>query len=942
MQSTAALPAHGPSNARTAMHHRPRLKLLASCLGVALAQWGGAALADSAVGVDTALGNALNPPGRPALPRAVEPDSDATIRRSPSGQLYGLPPALSNDVNRTEGGWEYQGSLEVGGLGGEANTQSTQYRAYKDLQNGLLLNYFDLDAQAPDTAHYVQALGGGVGQRDQFYGLQTGRYNDWKLKFFYTETPHVFSSNFKPIYSDNGSNHLVLNNGTAGGNGATPFTPPATALGALNTYAKTLPDTEVSLIRRKGGARYDKTITDNWKTFISFTQEKREGDRPFSLMAVEGLEPIHYTTNDLVAGVQYADKLSTLNLKFSASLFTNDMQTLYARWPSVAAQNPATGTLAASDTLVYSLPPDNQAYNLKAEYALKLPDFYKGRVSASVALGSSQQDAAIRMPIDPGLYPNSAVIAGTSPLNTAAYWNGTNGLPLTRSTSGQRIDSTLLNLSLSLNPVEELALKAGVRYYETDNQSGTYYAYNPQNGNWFNGLFNSVNAFGVATPSTTGVAGAGRCQPAPGFPVVAGCTSAATSSFTGYDLMAVPRDNNQTNYTLSGDYAFSSTSSLEASYEREDFAHSYREREKTWENKFKLSYVNRSLGDMTLRTSLESDSKRGSFYDPVAITRDIGGWFTVYGVPYNRAALQNLITKAGTTSGGFTYPTLATVQAALLATQHNSGGWMRPDQADRDQNILNARLNYAAREDLDVSALLQLKAVNYPGNSMGPQSEDSSTFNLDINYQPASGTRLSAFYARQDSKGRQINNYGNVPAGQPYGATLASYAAYQCTGSTTGQLTANNIDCFLNNARIPGSNVTEETKSMTDVLGFGLSREFGNMLFSANYSYSKGVTSITHAYGPTALTTANAATEALYGDYPNMETTQNALDLNLLVPLAKKTSMRLMYRYEDNTINDWHYNVLTLPNLASPLAAADYGAQSYSTRIFGLFLQHGF
>lgn len=104
------------------MTARPRMKMLAISVGVALAQWGtGAAFADSAVGVDMAKGNAMNPPGRSSVPRPTADEGYDTVRRSPSGQLYGVPYDLETETTKTDGGWDYAGVIEAGALGGDAD-----------------------------------------------------------------------------------------------------------------------------------------------------------------------------------------------------------------------------------------------------------------------------------------------------------------------------------------------------------------------------------------------------------------------------------------------------------------------------------------------------------------------------------------------------------------------------------------------------------------------------------------------------------------------------------------------------------------------------------------------------------------------------------------------------------------------------------------------------
>ena len=192
------------------MSTRPRMKMLAVSIGMALSQWGaGTAFADSAVGVDMANGNALNPPGRSAVPRPMADEGFDTVRRSPTGQLYGTPYEVAAEVNKTESGWEYSGGIEAGVLAGDANLQNSLFRKYKDLKNGAYLNYFEVEADKAGSANYMSAFGGGTGQADQFYGMQFGRHNDWKVRLFYNETIHVFSDNWKSLFNGEGTGDLT-------------------------------------------------------------------------------------------------------------------------------------------------------------------------------------------------------------------------------------------------------------------------------------------------------------------------------------------------------------------------------------------------------------------------------------------------------------------------------------------------------------------------------------------------------------------------------------------------------------------------------------------------------------------------------------------------------------------------------------------------------------
>ena len=157
---------------------RSRLKILTLCVGAAVVQLAAAAAqADTGVGVDTVLGNALNP-GTGNTMRDRDPaglSGQPQTRRTPTGQLYELP-YLPVTPKATESGWTYSGSVEAGVLGGDANEKNATFRMYKDLDNGLYLNNFEVEAEKADEARFVEAVGGGVGRNDQYFGVEFGRY----------------------------------------------------------------------------------------------------------------------------------------------------------------------------------------------------------------------------------------------------------------------------------------------------------------------------------------------------------------------------------------------------------------------------------------------------------------------------------------------------------------------------------------------------------------------------------------------------------------------------------------------------------------------------------------------------------------------------------------------------------------------------------------------
>jgi hypothetical protein len=1017
------------------MATRPRLKTLAACIGVAIAQWGtGTAYADSAVGVDMANGNAMNPPGRSAMPRSLAEDGADTVLRSPTGQLYGLPSDVNGEVNKTAGGWEYKGGIEVGVVGGDANTKDASFRKYKDLKNGASLNYFVVEGDKPDTASYASAFGGGTGQSDQFYGVQIGRYNDWKLKLFYNETLHVFSDNWKSLFSGEGTGNLTMaganykavpitsaaqatqlgftqttngntNTGTtaapvwstalstctaaapcwyykpatgaaqlysngaalAGINGVTGNIPGVVGNGtatsntvvnkaqggqalAIANYLATVPDSELSLVRKKAGARYDVTLSDNWKGYASYSREQRTGARPFAMnegnISTEIAEPINYLTHEFLAGLQYADKLTQANVRVMASVFKNNIDTLNVQYPLLNAITPN----AAMGMATYDLYPDNSAYNVKGEFARSLPDFFKGRFNAAVSVGSSLQDDALQAPISPAqsaqLAATGVTTFGTAAANSGyaagsalvSNWNTT--AALSQQSAKQRIDTRLLDLGLSIRPSDDLSVKASYRNHNADNKGG-YTAYNPLTGQFGRGPADGNGGgldliVGLQPGATPGKAGS--CYILPGFSANAltgTCQfglAGAVANGSNVPVFAQARSTRQINYGVTADYDLTRTSSVNGAVEREEFNRTFRERDQTWENKVKIGYVNRALGDTTLRTSLETTSKRGSDYNYRTFA-DLGT-----GLPGLDPATQ--IAMAGTLGYTAFSPVGGAVANNANLFNRYSYYFRKYDQADRDLNIFNARLNILASEDFDIGAVIQAKDVKYPDSFYGLESDKLNSLTLDLNYQPASGTNITAFYSYQ--RGTKFMSLNSGAALSPLvntctAANLSTYGYSACSDNVNG----------VGGTRPLSAAWSMNTEDNNNMFGIGFQTAVGSIKLGVDYTYMNSSTNVDYTFGSTAISGVAATQQAqalIAGSaLPSMTYTQQTLNFNALIPLSKKLTLRLFDRLEIGQVKDWHYDgVLTgaMANYDSGTLLLDAGAQNYRANVIGIILQY--
>lgn len=870
-----------------------RTTILAACIGAALAPAALTARADSATGNDTVIGNSRNP-GYPGGPRAVDPDWDMDDR-SPTGLLY-EPPRPIPERSRTATGWDYTGWVELGGYGGDADSRAALYRMYKDMKRGAALESFGLQAENAAQARYVEAWGGAAGQDDQFYALQFGRYNDWKVKAFFNGTPHTYTTSYRSLWDGVGSGTLTLSNPTLlppGGPGRTA----AQVTGNINTFLATAGDSDLSVVRKEGGARLELRMSESWRAFAGFSTEKREGARPFGAVwggggggnNLEVAEPVDYTTHEIMGGVQFADSLHSFNAQVAASFFRNNIDTLLFQSPMPVAPAAGTTGLAAGSFTAgrFDLMPDNDYYNLKAEYARALPALWNGRITALASWASSRQDDALKPSMDaPGLVVNG--VAG-------GQWNTTNSL--SRTSAGARFDSRLVDLGLALNPASGLDVKLRARHNATDNKT-EYWACNPLTGQWGRVINDGsglaiVSNFAGTPPWPTG---AQYCN----LQTLLANTAANGNvpSAGNAAIRNIPWDYKQTQWTANADYRLGARSSVNASYEREVMRRDNRERERTWEDKFKVGYVNRVVGAGTLRLSQGFERRRGTEYVGDVYEQFVSG--SLGGLP--------------ATGNGSSWV-------------HVLASFRKYDLADRDQAVTNARFNYPLLDTLDGAVSAHYRDIDYPDSAHGRDSHRIGSLNLELTYQPT--PKLSAFGFLGLQSGRMAQR---------------SIWPLACTLGTAGVTAAN----FEELCPQPGSplyplnrNWSVDSKDRNHTGGAGIRYDFGRAIADLSFTRASGRTEIGYEYDPVGLANnITAAQRALAGSgMPDLITRQTFVDANVLVPVSKRVSLRVVYRHERGSVRDWHYDGVAATPTAGGVVYLDSGPQDYKVNVFGLFVR---
>jgi len=895
------------------MNNPTRLRPIISIVlaGTALAQLAAPpVLADSAVGVDTLPpGNALNT----GIARAT-PDADPEAsppKRSPIGRLYDWTYRPREDARSFGAGWEYTVDVEAGGLYTSGDDEHVLFRRYKDLDGGLYLRRFTFEADQADDGDFFSVIGGGPGYDDQYWQVSGGRHNVWKATAFLNETPAYFTSNFRSLWSGAGSGYLPLLNMTPGG-----LATAAATQAALRTELAGTGNSTLALTRTKYGTRLDFTLNDKWKAYASYSNEEREGARPYAMVFggaggggnIEIPESIDYDTMDMLAGIQYVDPLNAFNLQLSASMFRNNIDTQTIENPLTITVNTITGIPATAFTTArFDQYPDNDFLKAKAEFARQLPKFWNGRLTAVVATTRSEQDDGLIAPTTMAL--TGGLINGIS---TANVWNTTGAL--SDSSPETQIDTTLFSLGLTVHPGRSLTLKADARHYETDN-SLEYRACNPLTGQWgrltndgSGGSFVNTPAYLAAACDLDAVRALGIVPSAGNVPIA-----------------AVPYEYEQTNYSLLADYRGFGSSNLSLRLEREEFDRAYRERASTEEDRIKLGYTNHGFERATLLLSFEYTDRGGSRY-----------------VVEPHEEFVSATMGPGPTTGN------------VASWFHNIDTFRKLDMADRRQNILNARVNFLVTETLDVALSGQLRDVSYPDSDYGRRSADQTSVSLEANYQPSATFGVWGGYTWQtgdmSQRGLQanacaigatyyffsngaINTTGVPPAGTTLvGSTPVTVANFHDACGRTGPLSP------LYPTSRTWDNEQQDDYHMANV---GLRYDVKRLALDVSYTYVLGRTETDYRYNPAALGLTAVQVAMIGSGMPDQVMEVSTFDVGLEYRFSETVSTRLFARHEFGRIRDWHYdgvaqNPVPAVNAAYLDAGPDY---RYDASLFGIFVR---
>ncbi|MFA5700282.1 MAG: MtrB/PioB family outer membrane beta-barrel protein [Desulfuromonas sp.] len=772
--------------------------------------------------------------------------------------------ALAQDGGRIE----TSGQITAGVLQDNVNNSSSKFNEYRDIQSGF--NLFDLKFEGIDTetGNYLEFGGQDLTRDDQSLRFGIGNYGTWGLSIDHKETPHNISNKAMSPYIYQGGGLYtvptpVLDTPIVGMPNAATNTADVLATDAATADWLTthLDNVGLGTQRDETSASLKYAPFEALKFRLTYSDKSKDGskltygpigNRPPNSMNIQFTEPIDYVTREVKFEAEYnRDRFQSL-FSYLISDFENATDTL--TWQNIWAYNPEdTFTQASSDSGSQrlatfgqrALAPDNRFQNASLTFGFNLP--MASRLTATAAYGKMEQDES--------LIPYS-----TSDFDsTVTAFSSTSALP--RRNAEAEIETMLVNLDYTFNPIDRLNLRAFYRFYDLDN--------NTTEDDWHY-ITSDAIPNGDADNGT------------PTF------KNSRTNLAYAYD---------QQNYGLDARYnlAFWRTN-LGLGFEREEVDRDYREAD-TDENVYKISVRTRPTNWISLRGKYRYGDRKSSSYD-----YDV----TAASYWYDTSTQTNLDNPALTFSN---HPDMrkfdvidrerqqvdlsATVTPMQMLDLTASYRWQNDDYddkvtavqplADIPQAIRDA--NYAAYSDWDRFT---------PGDQLGLLERETERYALDASYVATEHLALNAFFSREtiESKQRSMEYNEN----------------YKIT--PTARL---NNDLGGWDERFDYSQWTAITDDRTNTVGAGLSYQMipGKLNFLVDYSFSFGKVDIDYS-GLGSVATGNPGStlpadtdQYAFRNPSTIKHKQYNLNASMEYKLTKNLVFGLHYMFDKYNISDW-------------------------------------
>jgi MtrB/PioB family decaheme-associated outer membrane protein len=373
-------------------------------------------------------------------------------------------PALAQD--KTGEGITVKGTVAAGVQGVNEVERSSKFYEYRDVPRGTFLPFLSLDLTKGAKYFYLEATN--IAQRDQRLLAGFGQHGTYSLDLGYDEIPHRFSFEGATPYVEHTPGVFGLNDVIRTDAEALVPTGTSTNIAAarelVSSFLTSAAPIDLGLQRKKTSLDFAYTPSIPWSVHVSGSFENRSGNRPYGASlgfsnAIELPEPIHYKTTNVDTNLEYDQKWGMVRAGVFASMFDNDVQTLYWDNPYRITDSTYPSAYSAGNGTAHgqmSLPPSNDAVKFYLSGSFKP---VKGtRISAAASYGTFSQNQAL-LP-----FTVNTAIPGSDP--TAA-----NALTAPRETAMAKAHVGSLDLTLHSRLLKSVYLTAGYRYYDFANKT---------------------------------------------------------------------------------------------------------------------------------------------------------------------------------------------------------------------------------------------------------------------------------------------------------------------------------------------------------------------------------------------------------------------------------------------------------------------------------------
>jgi MtrB/PioB family decaheme-associated outer membrane protein len=397
--------------------------------------------------------------------------------------LIATLPLSSGAVAQDQNTWgEYHGQFEVGGrvfiqrpptgfgtapapdnwLTPRTSESRAKFEEYGAIKPGLYADTIRIWSLTKDGLYGFDFGARNVGFNNQSYYLDLSKAGQHYLTIGWDQTPHLISTSAKTIFGGVGTTSLTVDNtlqtnlqanqASATAAGAAGIAARTAIEGFINSAAGSL---TLSALREKAFVDYKYTPDSNWEFKLDYSNEHRTGTRPvgmnwgtgFPTNIVEAIQPIDDRTQNINATGQYIGtspwgKKWIANLKYSGSFYDDSLKTL-------GVENPFCLTSAGGcfPNLQLSLYPSNSANAFTLSNAVDLP--WQSRFANTIQYNMMRQNDTF--------------------VNTAI--NGLTPAALPATSANAKVDTLLVNNTLTTQITKDLKSTIRYRYYDFDNKT---------------------------------------------------------------------------------------------------------------------------------------------------------------------------------------------------------------------------------------------------------------------------------------------------------------------------------------------------------------------------------------------------------------------------------------------------------------------------------------